>query len=391
MPSPTLNSSVQGNATASTVSITLPTITINDEVIVDIVSNGGPITNVTATGLTFTRHSFINAAGSNFEERWVAQATSSASNVNITVTQTSGAFITATAYSFSGVNTSAPFDSGGPITGSADPLSITTHNPNTTLIAFWRLGGATGTAGSGFTAIQNGNFQLVEYEAQASSGTFSAGTTGNTGVDGILDALVGASAVVVEAETYSPPPRTYPQLWNPNKQLYRSTAQDFSSLGVETNPHWRGLAYPLQWTPTRFNLQNTAEDFSSFGVETNPHWVGKTQSIQWTPLQGLMRNSDPNAPAQAIQPETNTYFVPRQFPLQWRVQPDLMRNAAQDFSSLGVSTSVHYTPRTWPFQWIVQQSLMRVTPQDFSSTAPVVTGFHILSPMGARLITPIGI
>lgn len=249
--------------------------------------------------------------------------------------------------------------------------------------------------------------------------------------------IVAAAAGAVVEEDNSKIPSRYWQGWTPNASLLRNTAQDFSSPGVETNPHWRPWTQPPQWNPLAALRQNaavdvppvvtpdtppsfkpsswplqwsrdwrlfrtTAQDFSSFGVETNPHWIGRIWPVQWAPLS-LLRATPNDAPAPIppdtpphwqskpwpiqwnlllalrqtpaddvppVTPETNTFFTPRTFPLQWLLQPSLRQTTAQDFSFLGIATSVHLIPRTWPLQWSLQASLMRGTAQDFSTTPP---------------------
>lgn len=415
------NSAHNTNGGATSITLTL-SYSSGSFIVCDITTNGPPITAVSSAALgAFTHH--VNSP-SDAIERWHLVATSAQTNDTITVTQTTALFITADVYEIKGANTSSPYDSGGPQTSDGpDPKSITTANANTMVIAAFRESStASPTAGSGFTQISGADFQLTEYEILSSAQTLSCTqTTGAGNSNGlIIDAIVAAAAGTIE--NYAAfKGRTYPSQWSPTRKLWQTDPQDTSSFGVETNPHWRGRTWPMQWNPLRALVQNsdpnlafqpetnphfvprtwpvswnpmpfgrtTAQDLSSFGVETNPHWIGKLQVLQWAPLRALMQNVALDVPATVI--DTPVYIIPRQWPLAWNVDTRLFRITAQDFSSLGVPTNIQYAPRTWPFQWNVQQSLMRGTAQDFSSTPPVVIGFHIVTPMGARLISPIGI
>src|SRR4029077_15655690 len=129
---------------------------------------------------------------------------------SITVTQTSSNFLGIKAYTVSGANTSAPFDSGGPrsnagITdGASDTISITTHNANAMIICGWRFDNtatpSVGTVG-GTTATQiaglASSFQLAQELVVSSINTYSCkvGTTGTGDSNGgIVDAIVAATA-----------------------------------------------------------------------------------------------------------------------------------------------------------------------------------------------------
>ncbi|WP_168193495.1 hypothetical protein [Bradyrhizobium sp. NAS96.2] len=58
------------------------------------------------------------------------------------------------------------------MTGTSDPLSITTTNANDILLAGFRMSGTPSpTAGSGWTAIENQQYTLSEYQIVTSAGT----------------------------------------------------------------------------------------------------------------------------------------------------------------------------------------------------------------------------
>lgn len=184
----------------ASLTLTLSTTSTNDVIVVDIAPNGAPIVSVTSSHLTFTRHAIV---GSNpfTLERWYAIAASTLSSEVITVTMTSaGPLLTAFAYGISGANTSSPWDSGGPQTSGSDPLSITTANANTMVLATFRMGStASPTAGSTFTSIAPiAGFAISEYKIVSSIGTYSCTlTTGAGNANGVIvDAVVAASSGV---------------------------------------------------------------------------------------------------------------------------------------------------------------------------------------------------
>lgn len=205
MPSPpSVTSSVANtNASSTTLTLVVPTINSGDIVIVDSgVTN--PMTSVTSPNLgTFTQHTQFNSRA----YRHSKVAGSALTNETITITQSvSAAFISGQAASISGVNTSSPFDSAGPVTGTvtlgSSNVQITPTNNNTLIYAFFDMGGtASPTAGtsSAFVGISaSGSFSITEYVVLATAGTINCTlTTGNGDVvDFIVDALVPGSPTV---------------------------------------------------------------------------------------------------------------------------------------------------------------------------------------------------
>lgn len=283
--------------------------------------------------------------------------------------------------------------------------SQATNNGDATVFG-WQGGvgfSGTQTPVADWTFIPNFQNEGQHQLSTSSSDSYLATISSSDQLDYVATSIKAVAAGAVVEEDNSRIPNRYWQGWTPNASLIRGTAQDFSSPGVETNPHWRPWTRPAQWNPLAALQQNaavdvppvitpdtpppfrpsswplqwnrdwrlfrtTAQDFSSFGVETNPHWINRPWPVQWAPLS-LLRATPNDAPA-PVTPETNTFFTPRTFPLQWLLQPSLRQTTAQDFSFVGVATSVHLIPRQWPLQWSLQASLMRGTAQDFSTTPP---------------------
>ncbi|HEX8838261.1 MAG TPA: hypothetical protein VF748_15065 [Candidatus Acidoferrum sp.] len=301
-------------------------------------------------------------------------------------------------------------------TNNGTGTSVTSGSITTTVNGDLIFAGTFGTSfttlsvGSGFTVVENDNANFgAEFQTQTSSGAINPSFTNtNAGSQWSANgfALKQVSSTVVETDTYSPPPRTYQPPWNVNKQLYRTTAQDFSSPGVETNPHWRGRTYPLQWNPLQALWRNfdtstptaqlsdpvhfvprtwpvpwtpmpfgrtTAQDFSSFGVETNPHWLAKSWPLQWNLQQSLMRgvNDFPTV----TQIETNTHIIPKTWPIAWNISRGLMFTTAQDFSSFGVETNPHWRGYPWPIAWLPLPALNRMPAVDVPPSQPETNTF----------------
>jgi hypothetical protein len=187
---------VHGNVPNSTSTAVTLTYSAGSVIIADVTANSGPVVSVVSTALgNFTIHA--TTAFGQSTERWVLIAGSAQISDTITVTQSASNFMTIDCYEWKGVNTSSPYDSGGPVIQTTAPQSITTHNAATAVIALFRNNStASPTSGSGFTQISGANFQLTEYQILASIQTLSCTeTTGTADVGGvILDALVQASA-----------------------------------------------------------------------------------------------------------------------------------------------------------------------------------------------------
>lgn len=248
------------------------------------------------------------------------------------------------------------------------------------------------TNGTGFTSREN-NSPTISTDSEdkfvTSTGTQDAAFTNATSGQWTAQCVTffaNSAVATIETDTYSPPLRQFPQRWNVLRALTRNS--DTNQAPPDTPKHFVPLTWPMLWTPMPLG-RTTAQDFSSSAVETNPHWIGHTYPPQWHPEAALRLNPAVDVPFVLI--DTPTYSIPRTYPPQWVLNQSLMRGTAQDFSTSAVETNVYFIPRTWPVQWQLQASLMRGTPQDFSSTAPVVTGVHYVTTSRAKLIVQIGV
>lgn len=181
----------------------LTTTQSNDVIIVDIYTQGGPITSVTAPGLTFAQRAsaYLSIVGL---ERWWAIAASPLSAVSITVNSTTNGNLVPVAYGISGANTSSPFQvasvTAENVSGGVDPLSITTTGAAMVIAAYETQLTPNITAGSGFTPIFDATTAAIntciEYQIEASAGTVSPTLATGAGMAqaGIVDAIAPASA-----------------------------------------------------------------------------------------------------------------------------------------------------------------------------------------------------
>lgn len=181
-----------GSGTSTTV--TISTTNSNDVIIMDLSdSSGASSAVVSSPSLTWTKRTSV-FPGSATTERWFAIAASPLTSEVITISGLSNSFSRGTAVAISGANTAAPFDAGGPVSGStADPQSITTASPNTLILAYFTCNTPT-SPGAGWTTVHTaaGDFAISEYQTQTAAGTYSATLgTGGTGtastfiIDGI--------------------------------------------------------------------------------------------------------------------------------------------------------------------------------------------------------------
>jgi len=200
-----------------------------------------------------------------------------------------------------------------------------------------------------------------------------------------------------------------PQQWNLNTPLLRGTAQDTSSSGIETNPHWRGRAWAAQWSPLRALMQNSDSNVPFAQSETNTFFTPRTWPMQWTTR---LQNSVTDVPAPPAV-DTPAYVRFRTFPVQWSLNLALGQNTAQDFSASdvetnpywqgrvwpvvwtptvpnrvpavdvpappAVETNTYFIPRTWSVQWTLTAGLLRGTPQDLSTVVVVTQAQYIMS------------
>lgn len=187
----------------TTLSVGPFTTTLASEVFITNVCNTAGITSISGGGLTWARRvDATSSAGVNHLEHWAAQASGALSGVTFTITYSGGgsAFTTAALYAFSGQDTSTIWDGNASVPAHTDngpdPQSITTSNANDVVIAGFRAGTASPTAGTGFTQICGSNFLCVEYKILSATGTTSC--TLGTGAGGasacVADALMQATA-----------------------------------------------------------------------------------------------------------------------------------------------------------------------------------------------------
>jgi len=196
-----LDGSAHGNnASGTSVAVNLTTTQTNDYIIVAIVANSGPIVSVSSTALGSFTFMAASAGSGNVEEVWYKFSSGTLTADTITVTQSAVDYITIDAFGVSGSGqTSAVFDSGGPqTTAGADPLSITTHNPNTMAVGCFRPNAANPTAGSGFNQISGADFALVEDKILSSAQTLSCtvGTGVGTSNGAVVFAIVQATITI---------------------------------------------------------------------------------------------------------------------------------------------------------------------------------------------------
>jgi hypothetical protein len=205
-----LDGSVHGNVgTGTTLSVSLTTTNSNDVIIVQGYTTPGPISSVTSSGLTFNKR-ISYAASNGTTEIWYAVATSPLTNQSITVNVPTTTYTTIDAFGISGANTTTIFDSntGLPATNTGSNVNInvniSTNNPDDFIYAVVEeSGGQTSTPSSGFSQIQNADFQLSEYQiVSTTQSNLNVGLgTGETGTVIIVDAIIAQSNNVNFTET----------------------------------------------------------------------------------------------------------------------------------------------------------------------------------------------
>ena len=189
-----IDGKVLGTASAANLTVSLTTTSTNDVIIVVAACNGGPVVSVTSPNLTFTRRG--GTTGGFCIEEWWAPSSGTLSAEQIKVTQTTSGVLAVTAFGISGANTSTPYDthSGLPVTANGSQPSVSTSNANDIILGMFRLTSSTGTIGSGFSSIENGDFMLVEYKIVSSTQTSLSVTETGTNNGAIGDAIVQATA-----------------------------------------------------------------------------------------------------------------------------------------------------------------------------------------------------
>lgn len=200
---PSLDGSVQGPVVNSgtTYSLTLSTTQTKDIIVLASIINGTTVSGVSdGAGLTWIKRR--GTGGTNNLEYWYAVSTGILTNDTIMITFLgSTSYAVATVFGVSGAKISDPFDTSASFPYStatipADPISYTTTGPNELVIGLFRLNTtAIATQGSGTTLIKAGSYQLSQYVAQATAGTYSMLGAGNAPGDAngsIVDAFVHA-------------------------------------------------------------------------------------------------------------------------------------------------------------------------------------------------------
>lgn len=203
-----LDGSVHGNSgSASSLSVSLTTANAGDDIFVVVTTNGGPVTSVTATGLTFSLHTAGQFSAGQPLEIWYAKNAGVLTAVSITINTTSADFITVDAFGISGADVSTVFDSNGSVpnltTVFGGDAIISTTSANCFLLGAYRQSSTVSpTAGAGFTLISGADYQLVEYFIVSAAQT-NFDFTKITGRD---DTRVGiGTAIMVASIVVSPP------------------------------------------------------------------------------------------------------------------------------------------------------------------------------------------
>jgi hypothetical protein len=188
-----------GSSSSTTATAILTTLFPNEVIMAYIIYNGGPLagSKISGGGLTWaSRATAVGGGSPDGIDEWYAIASSPLSAVTITVTQTTATFMLLTLVAIANANTTSPFDGSVVFNGSLpfDPLSITTTNAKTLIIAGFRENTTNfPTAGSGFIQLYGSQFSLTEYATFTSPQTgLSVGQTVGSGNSngGIADAIV---------------------------------------------------------------------------------------------------------------------------------------------------------------------------------------------------------
>ncbi len=188
------------------------TTTAAGVICVAVEANGGPVTSITARGLTFTKRSGPTSSGTDQTlEIWSAASSTAQTSLVITVnTSFASRFATVDAFGVSGCDITTIWDSnaslpdvrgtGGP---TADPAIVSTTTADTFIIGAFRMGSqATPTAGTGFTAISGADYLLTEYKIVAAAQT-SLNVTIGTGV-GDANGAIGDAIIIAAAAGLAP-------------------------------------------------------------------------------------------------------------------------------------------------------------------------------------------
>jgi hypothetical protein len=176
----------------------------NEVLLACVGENQGPLSTPTDTlGLTWTKRASVGSGHAT--EEWYAigpGAVTYPQYDTITFTQGSNDYISAGVIVINGANTSSPFD-GTAVTGTSDPLSITTTHADTVITGCFTMSTQSSpTAGTGYTSPFAGFFSLDEYKLVSSTQSglsVSIGTGAGDARAGIADAIVLNAAPVLAA------------------------------------------------------------------------------------------------------------------------------------------------------------------------------------------------
>lgn len=178
----------------STPTITLTTTQTNDIIILAANRDGDPILSVVGATLgAFTQ--LFTPGSANGADMWACFAPSALSSEVVTITQTHNFDNAYDIFGVSGSNQTSltgAFDAGGPQTSATAPISITTVNANTMVIALFSIIiSQSPGASSGYTVVPNSDIDhmVTTYKVLSATGTESPGTNGN-------DGLVSTAAVI---------------------------------------------------------------------------------------------------------------------------------------------------------------------------------------------------
>jgi len=194
-----LDGSVHGSTSGTSLGVNLTT-TGPGLIFVAVENNDGTPTSVVASGLTFNLRVDQSNSGTPalHETVYVAVSSGAVSGLTITVNLGGSAFITVDAWGLAGSDTSTIWDpdAGLPVKGDTDPLSIDTDNANDFIYGALRGSVFNPTAGAGWTAIQEGDYHVSEYQIVSATQTGLSVTlgTGSGGNGAVADAVMEAGS-----------------------------------------------------------------------------------------------------------------------------------------------------------------------------------------------------
>lgn len=189
-----IDGTAHGTSSTTTCTATLTTSSTNDYIIACVFAQNAVIGVSGSTLGAFTQIG-VEINGSDLSYIFAIFSSGALTSEVVTATSTSSpAILTVDAFGVSGSGqTSLVFDSGGPVTGAACPVSFTNASANVMLVASigWFI--ANPGAGTGFTQLpgSGGDALVTEYDVLSATATTSV-TTGN---DGLTNAVVAVGIV----------------------------------------------------------------------------------------------------------------------------------------------------------------------------------------------------